>query len=81
MNDEVGEGLNRMDRVLNDQKELDMVAEGFCVKDLGKLMGSETLNSTMSLEDLYEKMLGKLDNLARQVEKSNAKVLEMVSIG
>jgi len=44
-------------------------------------MGSETLNSTMSLEDLYEKMLGKLDNLARQVEKSNAKVLEMVSNG
>ncbi|KAJ6299833.1 hypothetical protein OIU76_020761 [Salix suchowensis] len=77
MNDEVGEDLNRMERVSKDQKELDMVAEGFCVGDLGKLMGSETVNSTMSLEDLYEKMLGKLDNLARQVEKSNAKVLEM----
>ena len=81
MNDEAGEDLNRMERVSKDQKELDMVAEGFCVGDLGKLMGSETVNSTTSLEDLYDKMLSKLDNLARQVEKSNAKVLEMVSIG
>ncbi|CAK7343748.1 unnamed protein product [Dovyalis caffra] len=76
-NDEVGKSLGGVKKISRDQKELGMIAEGFDVGDLGKLMGSETGNNTMGLEHLYEKMLVKLDNLARQVEKSNAKVLEM----
>ncbi|KAM7532036.1 hypothetical protein LguiB_035446 [Lonicera macranthoides] len=63
-------------RVSKDQKQLNMCAEGFEVGRLGWLMGSEAANYTSELEDLYNKMLAKLDGLARLVEKSSARVLE-----
>lgn len=70
--DKTGESLKH----LKDQKELDMLAEGFEVGSLSLSMGSEAANYTSGLEVLYEKMLVKLDSLARLVEKSSAKVTE-----
>ncbi|CAN4115864.1 unnamed protein product [Withania somnifera] len=63
-------------RVLKDQKELDLCTEGFEIGRLSKLMGSDASNYTAELEHLYDKMLVKLDSLARLVESSSAKVLE-----
>ncbi|KAK9290273.1 hypothetical protein L1049_008440 [Liquidambar formosana] len=71
--------LNYTSRVAKDQRELDMCAEGFEIGSLSRLMGSEAANYTAGLEDLYEKMLAKLESLARLVEKSSAKVLEQES--
>ena len=64
--------------VLKDQKELDKCAQGLEVGNLSRLMGSEALNYTSGLENLYEKMLAKIESLARQVEKSSVKILEQV---
>lgn len=73
---ESGENLECLKRVSDDQKELDKSAEGFEIGRLGRLMGSDAANYTVELEDLYNKMLAKLDGLARVVEKSSARVLE-----
>ncbi|KAK4342682.1 hypothetical protein RND71_038498 [Anisodus tanguticus] len=70
------ESLMGIKRGLKDQKELDLCAEGFEIGRLGKLMGSDASNYTGELEHLYDKMLVKLDSLARLVENSSAKVLE-----
>lgn len=62
------------------EQEVDVCAEGFGIANLRRLMmGSEASHHTEGLEDLYEKMLAKIENLATQVEKSNAMVLEQVS--
>ncbi|WJZ92876.1 hypothetical protein VitviT2T_011850 [Vitis vinifera] len=61
------------------QRELDTCAEGVQIGSLRRLMGSEATNYTAGLEDLYEKMLAKLDSLARLVEKTSAKVHEQES--
>ncbi|KAI4356073.1 hypothetical protein L6164_000124 [Bauhinia variegata] len=61
---------------LKDQRELDMCAEGFEIGRLRGLVGSEATNYTENLEDLYEKMLVKMENLARMVEDSSAKLYE-----
>lgn len=74
--DEKMESLVSIKRGLKDQKELDLCAEGFEIGRLNKLMGSDASNYTAELEHLYDKMLVKLDNLARLVEASSAKVLE-----
>lgn len=63
---------------LKNQKELDFCAKGFEIRRLKGLMGSNAVNYTSELEDLYSKMLAKLDGLARLVEKSSARVLEQV---
>lgn len=76
MKEEDEERLSRMKQVAKDQKELDDYAEGFEIGKLSSLMGSEARSYTAGLEDLYEKMLLKIDNLTRLVEKSSAKVLE-----
>ncbi|XP_050236614.1 uncharacterized protein LOC126686546 [Mercurialis annua] len=68
--------LSEMKKVVKDQKELDLCAEGFEVKDLSRLIGSEASGYTLGLENMYEKMLVKIESLARQVETSNANVLE-----
>ncbi|KAF2288465.1 hypothetical protein GH714_007680 [Hevea brasiliensis] len=70
------ENLNEIKQVSKDQRELDICAEDFQVSNLSRLMGSEASNHTAGLENLYEKMLAKIDSLARQVEKSSADVLE-----
>lgn len=74
------EALSENKQVSKDQRELDMCAEDFPVSNLSRLIGSEASNHTAGLENLYEKMLAKIDSLARQVEKSNAKVFEQVSV-
>lgn len=70
------ESLGQRKRVSKIQRELDMCAEGLEVGDLSRLVGSQAVNYTAGVEDLYEKMLTKIENLARLVEKSSAKVLE-----
>ncbi|CAK9150442.1 unnamed protein product [Ilex paraguariensis] len=70
------ENLRRMKSFSKDQKELDLVAEGFEIGRLSQLMGPEASNYMAELEDLYNKMLAKLDGLARLVEKSSARVVE-----
>ncbi|GMY25602.1 TPRXL [Fagus crenata] len=62
--------------VTKDQTQLDACAEGFEVGRLSKLMGNEAANYSAGLEDLYEKMLAKIETLARQVEQSSAMVFE-----
>ncbi|KAJ1416293.1 FAM175 family, plant [Sesbania bispinosa] len=72
------ERLSRMKQASKDQRELDGCAEGFEVGRLSRLMGSEAKSYTQGLEDLYQKMLVKIENLTSLVEKSSAKVLEQV---
>ncbi|XAR68763.1 hypothetical protein NMG60_11000122 [Bertholletia excelsa] len=62
------------------QRELDLCAEGFVVGQLSRLMGTEAANYTTEVEDLYKKMLAKLDGLARLVEKSSTRVLEQENL-
>lgn len=77
--DEAEEKLNVMKQVSMDQKELDAMVEGFQIGDLRRLMGPKASSCTVGLEELYGKMLAKINSLARSVEKSSAKVLELVS--
>ncbi|KAI3472835.1 hypothetical protein Pfo_029964 [Paulownia fortunei] len=73
--DEKGGSLEERKSNLKDQKQLDTCAEGFEIGRLSRLMGSEAAY-TGELEDLYNKMLAKIDGLSRLVEQTNAKVLE-----
>ncbi|PIN01755.1 hypothetical protein CDL12_25736 [Handroanthus impetiginosus] len=73
--DENGENRADKKRQLKDQKQLDACAEGFELGRLSKLMASEAAY-TGELEDLYDKMLAKIDGLSRLVEQTNAKVME-----
>lgn len=61
------------------QRQLDTCAEGVQIGSLSRFMGSEATNYTAGLEDLYEKMLSKLDSLSCLVEKTSAKVHELVN--
>lgn len=74
--DDDNEKLSKMKQTSKDQRELDVCAEGYEVKRLSNLMGSEAKSYTQSLEDLYLKMLVKIGNLTTLVEQSSAKVLE-----
>lgn len=73
--------LSWIEHAAEDQKQLDQCAEGFKIERLSRLMGhSDASSYTTGLEDLYEKMLVKIESLARQVELSSAKVFEQVGI-
>ncbi|KAK4744256.1 hypothetical protein SAY87_010568 [Trapa incisa] len=61
-------------------KELDLIVEDFQISDLGRLMGTEAAAYTAGLEEMYEKMLGKINTLTRQVEKSSARVIELENL-
>ena len=74
------ESLIGMKQTATDQSELDMCAQGMQIGRLSRLIGPEAVNYTAGLEDLYEKMLSKIESLARLVEASSAKVLEQVSL-
>ncbi|XP_010553126.1 PREDICTED: uncharacterized protein LOC104823306 [Tarenaya hassleriana] len=58
------------------QKEIDALAEGFQVGNLRRMMGAEASNYTGGLEELYERMLAKIESLASLVEKSSTRVFE-----
>ncbi|XP_051130406.1 uncharacterized protein LOC127250951 [Andrographis paniculata] len=73
--DEREESLADKKRNLKDQNQLDSSAEGFEIARLSKMMGSEAAY-TNELEELYDKMLSKIDGLSRSVEQTNAQVLE-----
>lgn len=68
--------LSHMKQLFEDQNQLNLYAEGHEIGSLSKLLGSEAMNYTSGLEDLYEKMLANLDTLARRVESSSSKVLQ-----
>lgn len=63
---------------LKTQSELDMWAEGLEVSSLSRLMGLEAASYTSGVEELYGKMLVKIESLAREVEDSSAKIREQV---
>lgn len=73
--DDNDESLAAKNNQLKDQKQLDSCTEGFEIGRLSKLMGAEAAY-TAEMEELYDKMLAKIDGLSRLVEQSNAKVLE-----
>lgn len=73
------EHLSEMRQAAKYQNEIDLIAEGFPVEKLSRLMGPEASNYTAGLEEMYEKMLTKIDSLARLVDDSSAQVVEMVS--
>ncbi|CAH9105298.1 unnamed protein product [Cuscuta epithymum] len=74
--DEKTENPDGIQQGVKDQKELDMCAEGFEAARFSNLLGSNAANYTAEVEQLYGKMLAKLDSLSRLVEKSSARVLE-----
>ncbi|XP_048127513.1 uncharacterized protein LOC115749273 [Rhodamnia argentea] len=71
------EHLSEMRQAAKYQNDIDLVAEGFPIAKLGRLMGPEASSYTAGLEEMYEKMLTKIDSLARLVENSSAQVLQM----
>lgn len=73
------ESLSAKKEKVSDQEQLDLCAEGFQVESLKRLVGPDAASYTAGLEDLYEKMLAKVESLARLVESSSAQVLELVS--
>jgi len=59
-----------------EQRRMDLCAEGFDVGRLSLLVGPEAVKYTGEVEDLYKQMLAKLEGLARVVEKGSARVSE-----
>lgn len=74
------DSLSGMKQAIKDQREIDACAEGFQVAKLNRLLGSDAANYTGGVEDLYEKMLTKIESVARLVEESSAKVFEQVRL-
>lgn len=72
--------MGKMKQATKDQRELNQCAEGFEVGRLSRMMGSEAKNYTEGLEELYQKMLVKIENLSGLVEKSSAMVIEQVKL-
>ncbi|GFP92781.1 hypothetical protein PHJA_001422400 [Phtheirospermum japonicum] len=73
--DETGDNLGDQKNSSKDQNQLDSCIEGYETGRLSKLMGSEAAH-TSELEELYYKMLAKIDGLSKSVELTNAKVQE-----
>ncbi|ONK61814.1 uncharacterized protein A4U43_C08F33870 [Asparagus officinalis] len=72
------EGEGYMDTESSNASEnvVDWSVEGFGVERLEGLMGEKAAEYTRELEDLYGKMMGKLEGLVRLVEASSVKVHE-----
>ncbi|XP_006298122.2 BRISC complex subunit Abraxas 2 [Capsella rubella] len=68
--------LGAKKQAVKDQKEIDALAEGLQVGDLKRLVGAEAANNTGGIEDMYEKMLAKVQSLASDVEKSSDRVFQ-----
>ncbi|KAK7390296.1 hypothetical protein VNO78_25598 [Psophocarpus tetragonolobus] len=78
MSDDGEERLGRLKQAAKDQRKLDACADGFDVGRLSRMMGSEAKSYTEGLEELYQKMLLKIENLTCLVEKTSAMVLEQL---
>ncbi|KAG0463638.1 hypothetical protein HPP92_019198 [Vanilla planifolia] len=70
------EGLRGLQEAGAAQRLLGLATEGFKMEQLAHLVGPGGAEYVSELEDLYRKMLLKLERLASLVEKSSAKVLE-----
>ncbi|KAL1193803.1 hypothetical protein V5N11_031932 [Cardamine amara subsp. amara] len=68
--------LSGKKQAVKDQKEIDALAEGFQVGNLKRLVGAEAANYTGGIEQMYERMLAKIEGLVSDVEKSSARVFE-----
>ncbi|CAF1935886.1 hypothetical protein Bca4012_074767 [Brassica carinata] len=78
MNEDRDEGsLSGKKQAVKDQKEVDALADGFGVGSLKRLVGAEAASYTGGVEEMYERMLAKVESLASEVDKSSAKVLEL----
>ncbi|XVF76890.1 hypothetical protein PTKIN_Ptkin13bG0303500 [Pterospermum kingtungense] len=76
MNEDRNEGNLIVKETEKDQSELDMCAEGMQIGRVSRLIGPDAINYTAGLEDFYEKMLSKIESLARLVEASSVKIFE-----
>lgn len=70
------ESLQSLQDMAAAQRLLHSSVEGFTMERLAHLVGPGVAEYASELEDLYRKMLLKLEGLARLVEKSSARVLE-----
>lgn len=70
--------LSAKKQAVKDQKEIDELADELHVGNLKRLVGAEAANYTGGIEEMYEKMLAKIESLASDVEKSSARVFEQV---
>ncbi|KAL0744126.1 hypothetical protein Bca4012_085639 [Brassica carinata] len=78
MSEDRDEGsLSAKKEAVKDQREVDALADGFRVGSLRRLVGGEAASFTGGIEEMYERMLAKVESLASEVEKSSAKVLEL----
>lgn len=76
---EEGEGhMETENRDGGESAAMDWSVEGFGVERLEGLMGERAAEYARELEELYGKMMGKLEGLVRLVEESSAKVQEQV---
>ncbi|KAJ6844204.1 uncharacterized protein M6B38_291420 [Iris pallida] len=72
-----GEGEREGERANGGEvMDVEWSVEGFGVERMEGLVGEKAAEYTAELEELYRKMLGKLEGLARMVEKSSARVLD-----
>ncbi|KAL1808116.1 hypothetical protein ACET3Z_025106 [Daucus carota] len=65
-----------MNLASKNQSQLDICADGFQLKQLENLTGPVASGYTGQVEELYSKMIAKLNGLAKLVEQSSATVLE-----
>lgn len=75
---EEGEGYMETESSNVSENVVDWSVEGFGVERMDGLMGEKAAEYTRELEDLYGKMMGKLEGLVRLVEASSVKVHEQV---
>eukprot|EP00267_Zea_mays_P031647 XP_008664152.2 uncharacterized protein LOC103642724 [Zea mays] len=62
---------------LVEQKAVDEMVDGFGIGRMQELLGAAAGQAT-EIDDMYAGMLSKLEKLAREMEKSNLRVLEQV---
>jgi len=62
---------------IGEQKAVDEMVDGFGIERLQGILGSAA-GQAAEMDDMYAGMLRKLEKLAREVEKSNLRVLEQV---
>lgn len=62
---------------IGEQKAVDEMVDGFGIGRLQGVLGSAA-GQAAEMDDMYAGMLRKLEKLAREVEKSNLRVLEQV---
>eukprot|EP00249_Psilotum_nudum_P020048 c27536_g1_i1 orf=735-2048(-) len=75
-----GEGRSASSSLAKEQLLLDMYSEGYSVGRLVNLIGSNGMQRVPELEDLYARMLSKLESLAKQVCELSAALAEQEKV-